>query len=380
MGLELMLSTLKCRDDSCIMPRSMQLTKPLELPIHLASILVTKRCNMSCLHCCTKSPINGPELSLSEIKQAILDLKKYGVFEIAITGGEPFLRDDIFEILKFAKKHGFYLIVTTNCTLIDDKVIKKLKRLSQVDMRVSLDGSTPEINDRIRGEGSFEKMMTGIKRLNDAGFILTGKTVVTRYNLDDLFNIADLAKKLKFKKMRFTTLLASGSAKKNLEDIGIREHDFPKVRRITKRLLEKYGSIAVGSLIEIYQRMEKLKNLRKKFPHSTQAGFIGKCSAGNSCVAVRSDGEVVPCTFLLDMPCGSLRKKSFGKIWESSPVLKHLRSSERPSLDTLAECKGCKYKAFCNGFCRAMSYNRNGLIDGFSTECSIFTGKMPLKK
>jgi radical SAM protein with 4Fe4S-binding SPASM domain len=358
----------------------MQLARPLELPIHLASILVTKRCNMSCLHCCTESPINGPELSLNEIKQAILALKKYRVFEMTITGGEPFLRKDIFEILQFAKRHGFYLVVTTNATLIDDRAIKKLKKLPQIDLRISLDGSNPEINDRIRGIGAFEKIMLGIKKLQNAGFTLTGKAVITKYNLDDLFNIADLTRELKFKKMRFTTLIASGNAKKNLDHIGLTKVDFPKARKITKRLYEEYYPFAVGSMVELYRKVENLKELYRKNSDMTNAACIGKCIAGTTCVTIRSDGEVVPCTFLLDMPCGSLRKKSFGKIWENSPVLKHLRSSERPSLDTLAECKGCKYKAFCNGFCRAMSYNRNGLIDGFSTECSIFTGKMPLEK
>lgn len=339
---------------------------------------ITKRCNLRCKHCCTEVSLDGDELTFNEILDIIDQFRIAKIFSIQVLGGEPLLRKEVFQILKILKEKRFGISLNTNCTLINDKTIREFKKVFPIGLCTSLDGSRAEIHDKLRGEGSFEKAVEGMKRLIKEGFQLSAEAVVTKYNIEDLPQIAKTARKIGLSRMVFVPIFYGGRAKCFQSDLAPDDETYKIGRAIAKELIDKYPKFTSGAFIDGFIKIEQFKTLKKK--KNQKVAKIGLCGAGRMTLGIRSDGIVIPCSALWDMPAGSVREKPLMEIWNNSPVLRQFRTIDKDSLDSIEECRICNYKYFCNGNCRASAYYSSGNIKGYSPDCNYFRDDYPFHK
>ena len=167
----------------------------LDAPICLTWEL-TYACNLACVHCLSSSGRRDPrELSTAECKAVIDELERMQVFYVNIGGGEPTVRPDFWELLDYATEHHVGVKFSTNGIKITPEVAQRLAGSDYVDVQISLDGATAEVNDAVRGPGSYATALRAMQNLADAGFAgFKISVVMTRHNvgqLDEFKAIAD---------------------------------------------------------------------------------------------------------------------------------------------------------------------------------------------
>lgn len=163
-----------------------------------AAIDLTYKCNLKCPYCYVSAPLrkSAPELPTEIVLRAIDELGKLETLGICLCGGEPVLHREFFRIIEYANDAGIPVNFVTNGTLITEEFAKKLSELNIGSVQVSLDGSKPEIMDRLRGNGIFHRAVDSIKRLIDYGINTSVAFCATRINIQDFPNVVELASKL----------------------------------------------------------------------------------------------------------------------------------------------------------------------------------------
>jgi len=182
---------------------------------------ITNKCNLRCSHCYQNNYTNSLDMSIQELKDIANKLfpilskwKKKG--DISITGGEPFIRKDLFPFLEYldSSQEISHLHILSNGTLITDEVIEGLKKFTKLDsIQISLDGSYPETHDRIRGPGNFDKAIKGIRILISNGMDVKIMYTLQRCNMKDIPSLIDLAIKEKISGLTIERLVPMGSSK-----------------------------------------------------------------------------------------------------------------------------------------------------------------------
>src|SRR5246500_539104 len=182
----------------------------LDAPICLTWEL-TYACNLSCVHCLSSSGRRDPrELTTDECKAVIDTLERMQVFYVNIGGGEPTVRPDFWELVDYATAHHVGVKFSTNGVRLDAAAAARLAASDYVDVQISLDGATREVNDAVRGPGSFAMAIRALENLADAGFKDAKiSVVVTRHNVDQLDEFAALAARYGAT-LRITRLRPSG--------------------------------------------------------------------------------------------------------------------------------------------------------------------------
>ena len=156
---------------------------------------LTYACNLACIHCLSSSGRRDPrELSTDECKALIDEFERMQIFYVNIGGGEPTIRADFWQLVDYATDHHVGVKFSTNGSRITDEVATRLAGSDYVDVQISLDGATAEVNDAVRGQGSFATAVTAMERLAAAGFVgFKLSVVVTRQNVDQLDDFKDIA-------------------------------------------------------------------------------------------------------------------------------------------------------------------------------------------
>jgi len=329
-------------------------------------IAVTSRCNLACRHCNVFSLRNSrTDLIGDEWIKFIKRLAELKVFTLWISGGEPFMREDIFAIFEEIEKHHFRFGLNTNGMLVDEEKSKRISELEKLySIFVSLDGSTAEIHEKLRGKGSFEGVIDGIKNLLKYNGNVSTYTTVTRDNYKDIENIIRLGKSLGLESVKFNEILPLGNAALHLNKLTLSNHQRREVTKDVKRLRDRYGDFVTGMILEMGDFFEGFENLEREYatdcPDAAN-GLFG-CGGGIEKCTVRSDGWVVPCDRLWDFKAGNIRETDFKEIWQSSRVFHDMRMRSSVSLNDIEECNGCMYKSFCVGGCPAVSYYLSGSV------------------
>jgi radical SAM protein with 4Fe4S-binding SPASM domain len=333
-------------------------------------IYYTLACNLRCKHCLVDAGKGlKKELSTEEIRKLVDDSVKLGVKRFYITGGEPFIKEDIFELIKYithTKKRE--LIVLSNATLFDDRKIAALKKVMspRLLIQVSLDGPNAKIHDKLRGKGSFDKAVEGIKKLISIGITPIVSTAISKYNEKDIVRTSRFLKKLGIKEHNVLWMHTKGRGASNVNELYVPSED---ISRTMKKLKNEYKEQEV-----IFDNVESLK-VRVRAKRGRKNDLCNNCYEK---ICVNSDGHVYPCASLngdRNFDAGSIRKKSLKDIWLSSKVMEKGRNN---SVQDKPECRECYLEYFCGGGCTSHSYYASevekgkGSIKALDPYCSTY--------
>ncbi len=287
---------------------------------------LTYRCNLKCIHCFeTKNAKN--ELTISEIKDILEQLKSIGCLMLTFTGGELFLRKDILEIFDFARKKGFAIGILTNGTLLTKELIKKIKKFNPIKIQVSLYGATREVHDSItQVPGSFIKILNTLNLLKADNLKFRLAFIVMRQNAHELKKARDMAKKRKWDLLTDYVIYPRYD--------GARE---PLKCRITQKQLK----VAVDEIKPEGDYLERIP--KKEHLSRNRRGFFLLPIGRNECY-ISAQGEVFPyCTVRTSL--GKLRQSSFRQIWQHSRIIQNLRKIKLEDLG----CSSCDKLVYCCG-------------------------------
>lgn len=335
------------------------LNEPKIKPPRLIAWELTNACNLACIHCRASAIIDPTpdELSKAEAKHFVDELVEYKPI-IILTGGEPLLRSDVYDIAKYASDHGLRVVLATNGTLLTPDIAKGLKDVGIQRVSISIDGSTKETHDIFRGEkGAFESALRGIDILKNAGISFQINTTITKRNLTEIPNIYKLALELGASALHIFLLVPTGRG----EEIESEEIPPEEYERVLNWFYDKSKTSCIQlkatcapHYFRIMRQRAKLEGIRiTKETHGLEAMTKG-CLGGSGFCFVSSKGDIYPCGYLPAL-AGNIRQKPFKMIWEKSKVFNDLRDPGKLK----GKCGECEYRAVCGG-CRARAYASTG--------------------
>jgi radical SAM protein with 4Fe4S-binding SPASM domain len=311
---------------------------------------ITNKCNLKCIHC--YSSTKNDELKTNDVYHIINMLYEQGAGIIDFGGGEPLLRNDIFDIISYSKDIGLYTSISTNGLLLSDNYVKRLKKLKIDQVCISLDGAKPETNDYIRNKkGVYRKTINGIKNCVNSGINTQISTVFMKSNINELLNIYNLIKSLNVNGWYVYDFIPAGRGIK-LKD----ELLNPKQRQQLFSKLEEL-SVENNLLIKPYPYAVTINSVSrkdayfyKKYGRLTE--FFKGCLAARWVCHISSNGDLNPC-HLLPHKLANLKEENFENVWfnNTNIVIKELRNRKLLK----GNCGICIYKDVCGG-CRARAF------------------------
>jgi len=327
---------------------------------------VTSRCNLKCLYCShrTSAADTRNERSTAEWTKFIEECGKAAVMSITIGGGEPFIREDLAEIIHAIVKNRMRFSILSNGGLITPEIasyIKSTRRCNHV--QISIDGSCPDTHDRFRGAKSFEAAIRGIRILQNAGVIVTSRITIHRYNIHDLENTAHLLlDEIGLESISTNSVSHLGLAQEHEKEVQLSPLEMCDAMERILLLAEKYrqqitaqaGPLSLG---KAYQEMECARIEGREIPHR---GFLTGCGCMWQKITVRPDGVYVPCGMLAHIELGRINQDSLIDIWQNNRELQKLRERYLIPLDSFPECADCEYRMTCTGNCPAGAFTRTG--------------------
>ncbi|PKM78947.1 MAG: hypothetical protein CVU88_08340, partial [Firmicutes bacterium HGW-Firmicutes-13] len=322
---------------------------------------VTNNCNLRCIHCHKSAGASiGEELSTSDICNLVNEFSDGGGELLTISGGEPFLRDDILDILNYVKNSKvIHTIVITNGTLLNDDIYKFLENFGdKISVQVSLDGATAAVNDKIRGKGTFEKAIGCIKELRKRNVHVVMRMTVMKANNHEIDDYLKLSNELGCV-ADFGIIQEKGRATGNC-DVLLNEEEM--VMTLKKIYLVDRKISCVSHVENPHQGNSKPLMEHDNAPIS--------CGVGSFSLSVSPAGDVYPCDALEcdDMKIGNIHISSISELWKNSPLLKKLRERE---IKNVEPCNVCEFIYFCRGGCLGDTYMCYHSIDTRHPCCNI---------
>jgi len=304
---------------------------------------VTAACNLCCSYCRASACAlpDKDELTLDEARRLIDEAAPLKPMLI-LSGGEPLMRPDIFDIIDYAVSRGLRVSLATNGTLLTPDIVFRIKKAGVSRVSISLDGPTSEIHDATRGQGCYQRSLRGMELLRSQVDFQINVTI-TRINQGDVVPMLDLAQRLGARALHFFFLVPTGRG--NVRDIISVE-----TQEELLKLIKEEGS---------KRRMEIRVTCA---PQYARMGGGGGCLAGRSFAFISRRGEVFPCGYM-PVLAGNIREKSFAEIWKTSHVFTALRDRKLNG-----SCGSCRYKMACGG-CRARAYAESGDFLGQDPLC-----------
>jgi mycofactocin radical SAM maturase len=334
----------------------------LDAPICLTWEL-TYACNLSCVHCLSSSGRRDPrELSTDECKAVIDELERMQVFYVNIGGGEPTVRPDFWELVDYATEHHVGVKFSTNGVKITPTVAERLAASDYVDVQISLDGATAEVNDAVRGTGSFATAIRAMENLAAAGFVgFKISVVMTRQNVDQLDAFKAIADRYQAQ-LRITRLRPSGRGADVWDEL---HPTADQQRELYEWLLARGEGVLTGdSFFHLAGYGESLPGLNL-------------CGAGRVVCLIDPVGDVYACPFAIhdSFRAGSVRDAGgFDRVWQDSELFADLR---RPQ--TGGACSSCSAYDACRGGCMAAKFFTGLPLDGPDPECVKGHGERALE-
>lgn len=331
---------------------------------------ITDACNLRCRPCLSGAGTDQDrELTTAEAENVIDKLAHAKVFAITFCGGEPFMRKDLFHLLRYASTHNIGLKISTNGTLVSKKVIKRLDECNVFAVQVSLDG-LEKTHDKLRNKaGAWRKATHAIERFVEAGYYTVVTPVITRLNLQEIDALVDMAASLGASAFKPSLFMPAGRGEKNRCDLSVSKSEIQGLMSKLEMKQKAYGSDLEIHLESRYPTDGLGYNISPKIDSGAHSPPVD-CSAGNTQLVIRATGDVAVCPFVKGLPAGNLREDTLENIWHTSSVLKRFRSLRQS--DLAGKCRHCNYVPDkCLGGCRAAAYLHSGDLCGEDPLCRV---------
>ena len=329
---------------------------------------LTYACNLQCSHCLTSSgKSRHRELDTQQAFTLINRLSTAKILRVSLSGGEPFLRPDIVDIIRRITDENMRVDIATNGFELSDDMLIRLRDLPLFQVQVSIDG-TEEQHDLMRGvAGAFARSCETVRRLRSEGLAVAISMTVTAENLQSLERVIDIALELDCSGFKAISFMPAGRGKYHRRRFQLNpagQHEFASV--ITRRSKELKGILNITT-------ETTFSHLLKQQPlNANQNGSMG-CSAGYDTLSIGAKGTVYPCPFLHNFPLGNLLKRPLDYIWYESQTLRILRTITKQNMSE--PCHSCTYAPqFCRGGCRAAAYLAYG--DLLAADPNCFKGQL----
>ena len=321
---------------------------------------VNNRCNLNCEHCYieAKDQKEEGELTTQEASQFIQDLGKLKIPVLLFSGGEPLLREDIYELATWADREGIKPILSTNGTLISRQVAKRLKTSGFKYIGVSLDGLERVHDDFRHRVGAFRQALTGLQNSMEAGLRVGVRFTINEKNKDDLPQVLDFIKERKIPRFCMYHLVYVGRGRELISLDTSKEDKRRTIEFIIERTLKFSQDHTEMEILTVDNPVDGImiyRYLQKEHPEKAEEVYellrrAGGCSAGEKIVNVDPQGEVHPCQFWQNLSLGNIKDKGFAKIWLDSDN-RHLKKLRAKAKYLKGRCRECEWVMICGG-CR----------------------------
>ncbi len=315
----------------------------------------TGKCNLWCKHCYGRESFkeaSQDELSYDEIKNVIDQMFELNIGKCFLSGGEIFIRKDLPKLIEYiSSKKIFISGIFTNGTIYRQDVVDSLSKTGmETTFLVSLDGMNSEQNDSLRGDGCFDKTVSFIRKIIESGFRVTINTMVTKYNVDNLFEMRMFLENLGISRWRISVLREQGESIINKNLI---EPKWDKVFNVYKMILldvlrdPKKMKVQLSSIFKT-EFLERGRYYLYNY-HS------GTCEYKRNSLVMSSNGNLIPCPAGINIVLGNVRKDRLEDVWKrkSTQSFKNI-----PIYFT--ECKDCELLEYCGSGCRIIARQLNG--------------------
>lgn len=314
---------------------------------------ITLRCNLSCLHCGSRAgDARSQELSTVEALDLVRQIAEVGIDEVALIGGEAFLRRDWLIIAAEITRRGMLCTMTTGGYGISAKLAGQMRGAGIAQCSVSVDG-TEETHDRQRGrKGSWKACFETLKNLKDAGIIATCNTQINRLSAPELFQIYESIRTAGAKAWQIQLTVPMGNAADNWE-ILLQPYEllelYPRLAQLAEQAKKDNISLLPGNNIGYYGPFERLLRGGKEW------SFWNGCKAGLNILGIEADGAIKGCPSLPTdaYTGGSIREKSLLEIIETTDELNFNKNAgtENGTEHLWGFCRTCQYAEICRGGC-----------------------------
>ena len=325
---------------------------------------ITRKCNLKCVHCYAqaKDRTFENELSTKEGKKLLDDLAQFGVPVILFSGGEPTIRKDLPELAAYAVEKGMRAVISTNGTLISQKMAQTLKEIGLSYVGISLDGME-EINDRFRGvKGAYKSALDGIKNCKEAGIKVGLRFTINKFNAAEIPAIFELLEDMDIPRACFYHLVYAGRGSKLVnDDLSHEETRYyvDMIMDLTKKLHDKGKPKEILTVDNHADGPYLYLRLLKEDPARAEKVLeLLKMNEGNSsgrgigCISW--DGEVYADQFWRHHSFGNIKDRPFSEIWTdtSEPLMKKLKDRKKY---VKGRCSKCRWLDICAGNFRVRS-------------------------
>jgi len=321
---------------------------------------VTRSCNLNCVHC-RASAEQGPysdELPTEKCLEILDQIAGVGKPIVILTGGEPLMREDVFELARYGTNLGLRMVMATNGTLLTSGTVEKMKSSGIKRVSISLDGPNAAEHDEFRKvPGAFEGSLAGIELLRRGNLEFQINTTVTRHNVHHIDEILDLVVNLGAVAHHLFLLVPTGRAK-DMIDQEIDALEYERVLHWFHGMGKKVPLHLKATCAPHYYRIlrQEAHRLGEKVDFETYGldAVTRGCLGGTGFCFISYDGIVQPCGYL-ELNCGDLRQSTFEAVWRDSEVFNRLRDFS----EYKGKCGRCEYLRVCGG-CRARAYEATG--------------------
>lgn len=306
----------------------------------------TNACNLYCKHCYRDSGARAEEeLNTAEGRALIDEIAAAGFKIMIFSGGEPLMRDDIHELVRYAAGRGLRPVLGSNGTLITPETARRLKEAGAMAVGISLDSTDPARHDDFRSSpGAWQGAVDGMRACLEAGLPFQVHTTVLDWNSGEIEALTDLSVELGARGHHVFFMVPTGRAV-NIETETLRAREYEDLIR---RIIKKQGQVDIElkpTCAPQFMRIARQLGVDMRFSRG--------CLAGTAYCIINPRGDVQPCAYL-DIPLGNVREIPFSRIWRDNEVLQRLRT-----LEYSGGCGTCRYKGICGG-CRARAYFYHG--------------------
>lgn len=314
----------------------------MKYPLYPKSIIweITAKCNLKCRYCSANGGENGHEMKLPDIFKILNEIIIYKESTLFLSGGEPLLRKDIFEILYYVKERRINTVLLTNGLLLNKKIISRIKNLG-IKIQIGFDSLNPTLHDFLRGrEGAFAKSLNSLKEAIYQGLEIGVAIIATKLNFKEIPCFID-----------------------EMIGRGVNWICIPRFIPCGRGAINRSLNLSIDDRIELIKSVVNNKYYKENkifFDDPTQILFTEKgvlskgCNAGINKLLIDPSGSVMPCP-MFRLSVGSVRETSIQQIWNKAEVLNNLRSRK----NIKGECRNCIYLNKCGG-CRGLAYHVTG--------------------